>query len=88
MFGGSYNSAGVTLESGHERLRAVTFLVNRAHPRYLRELSVAQTAQIIATAKGDIGSAREYFENTVMHLRQLGVVDAGLARIAHALPNT
>jgi len=88
MFGGSYNAAWVTLEMGGQHVRAVTFVVNRAHPRYVREISVAQTAAIIASARGDMGSTREYFENTVSHLRQLGVVDAGLTRIARALPNT
>lgn len=86
MYGGSYNAAWVTLEADGARFRAVTFIANRAHPRYVRDIPVAQTAAIIATARGDLGSAREYFENTMAHLKQLGVVDAGLVRIARALP--
>jgi cation transport protein ChaC len=50
------------------------------------ELSVEQTAQMIAAAKGELGSCQEYLENTIGHLRQLGVRDAGLERIAAALP--
>jgi cation transport protein ChaC len=86
MYGGSYNYRWVMVQAGNERLRALTFVVNRAHPRYVPELSVEQTAQMIAAAKGELGSCQEYLENTIAHLRQLGVRDAGLERIAAALP--
>jgi cation transport protein ChaC len=67
-------------------IRAVTFVINRRHPRYLPELSVEQTAAIIATACGELGSCREYLENTISHLAALGLRDAGLERIAKTLP--
>lgn len=86
MYGGSYNARWVTLQAGGESFRALTFVCNHAHPRYTRELTVEQAAGIIATAKGDLGTCREYLENTVAHLRQLGVRDTGLSRIAAALP--
>ncbi len=90
MFGGSYNARWVKLvppgaQQG-EAFRALTFVINRAHPRYVPELSVEQTAAMIATACGELGSCREYLENTVAHLRELGVRDANLCRIAAALP--
>jgi len=86
MYGGSYNARWVTLEAGGESFRALTFVINHAHPRYTREFTVEQTAAIIATAKGDLGTCREYLENTITHLRQLGVRDTGLSRVAAALP--
>jgi len=86
MYGGSYNARWITLEAGGERFKALTFVINHAHPRYTRELTVEQTAAIIATAKGDLGTCREYLENTITHLRQLGVRDTGLSRVAAALP--
>jgi glutathione-specific gamma-glutamylcyclotransferase len=86
MFGGSYHARWVTLQAGGEAFRAVTFVINRAHPRYTKELSIEQTAALIATGCGDLGSCREYLENTVTHLRELGLRDAGLARIMAALP--
>ncbi len=87
MFGGAYNARWVNLTAdGGERLRAVTFVINRRHPRYLPELSVEQTAALIATGSGDLGTCREYLENTISHLAELGLKDAGLQRIAKALP--
>jgi glutathione-specific gamma-glutamylcyclotransferase len=90
MFGGSYNARWVKLTpagvKGAESFRAITFVINHAHPRYMPELSVAQTAAFIATGCGEWGSCREYLENTVAHLTELGVHDKNLARIAAALP--
>ena len=87
MYGGAYDARLVPLEAGGEQIEAVTFVINRDHPRYIKELSVEQTAALIATGCGDLGTCREYLENTVKHLDELGLSDEGLARIAAALPN-
>ncbi len=87
MYGGAYNARWVRLRAGEECFPALTFVINPAHPRYVKELSVAETAAMIAAATGDLGTCREYLENTLAHLRQLGLRDAGLSRIAAALPN-
>jgi len=86
MFGGAYHARWVELEADGETLRAVTFVINTGHPRYLDELSLEETAAFIATGCGTLGSCREYLENTVSHLEALGLTDAGLARIVAALP--
>jgi cation transport protein ChaC len=86
MYGGGYHARWVNLLTAHGPIKAVTFVINRAHPRYLKELSVEQTAALIATGCGELGSCREYLENTVRHLADLGLRDAGLARIVAALP--
>ncbi len=90
MYGGAYNARWVTLEAAGnwrgERFRALTFVINHAHPRYMAELSVEQTAALIATGCGAFGTCREYLENTVAHLLELGVRDTNLMRIAAALP--
>lgn len=90
MYGGAYNARWVTLngcgEAKGAKLRALTFVINPAHPRYTRELSVQQMAGLIATGCGELGSCREYLENTVAHLRALGVRDTNLSRIVAALP--
>jgi cation transport protein ChaC len=86
MFGGAYNARWVSLATENGPIRAVTFVINRKHPRYLPELSDEQTAAIIATGCGDLGTCREYLENTIAHLAELGVRDIGLERIARFLP--
>ncbi len=86
MFGGGYHARWVELQAGDEKLRAITFVINTEHPRYLKELSLEETAAFIATGCGHLGTCREYLENTVAHLEALGLSDAGLARIVAALP--
>jgi cation transport protein ChaC len=86
MFGGAYHARWVNLRTANGPVKAVTFVINRAHPRYVKELSVEQTAALIATGAGDLGSCREYLENTVNRLAEMGLRDAGLSRIVAALP--
>jgi cation transport protein ChaC len=85
MFGGAYLARWVNLDMAGEKLPAVTFVINRKHPRYTKELSVEETAAMIATGCGVAGSCQEYLENTVAHLGELGLRDAALARIVAAL---
>ncbi len=87
MYGGAYHARLLALESEGGPIAAVTFVINHDHPRYIKELSLEQTAALIATGCGDLGTCREYLDNTVAHLRELGLDDEGLARIAAALPN-
>jgi cation transport protein ChaC len=90
MFGGSYNARWVKLEGCGEtkgqKFRGLTFVINHAHPRYMPELTMDEMAGLIATGCGELGSCREYLENTVAHLLERGVRDANLARIMAALP--
>jgi glutathione-specific gamma-glutamylcyclotransferase len=87
MYGGAYNARWVKLAEGGQQMRAVTFVINPSHPRYIKELTIEETARLIASGQGDLGSCREYFDNTVAHLRKMGVKDAALARIAASLPS-
>jgi len=86
MYGGAYNARWVSLRTADGPRRAITFVINRKHPRYTPELSITQTAALISTGCGDMGTCREYLENTISHLAELGLSDAGLERIAAALP--
>jgi cation transport protein ChaC len=86
MFGGSYNARWVRLKTAEGEKRAITFVCNRKHPRYVPEICDKETAKLIATGCGDLGTCREYLENTVQHLAALGMRDRGLMRIVEALP--
>jgi cation transport protein ChaC len=86
MYGGAYNARWVNLKTADGPVRAVTFVINRKHPRYVPEMADVETARLIHTGCGDMGTCREYLENTVQHLAQLGLRDAGLERIVKALP--
>jgi cation transport protein ChaC len=86
MFGGSYNARWVKLKTAEGERRAITFVCNRKHPRYIPEICHVETAKLIASGCGDLGTCREYLENTVQHLASLGMRDSGLMRIVKALP--
>ena len=86
MYGGSYNARWVRLKTPEGEQRALTFVCNRKHPRYMPEICISETARMIAAGCGDLGSCREYLENTVQHLAELGMRDSGLQRIMRALP--
>jgi len=64
------------------RVRAQAFVVDRRQPQYAGGLDDAAVAGLIAASVGQRGSNRDYLENTLAHLRALGVFDHGLERLA------
>ncbi len=82
MISGAYVPRWVAVETPEGAVRAVTFTINHAHPRYAARQDDDAVAQVVARATGPLGTCREYLENTVAHLRDLGIRDARLERIA------
>ncbi|MFH5923480.1 gamma-glutamylcyclotransferase [Roseomonas xinghualingensis] len=72
------------LDSGAIR-RAVTFVADRRAGAYCGPLPPDAAAAAIARGHGVMGPNRDYLLNTVSHLRELGLRDAGLDRIAALL---
>jgi cation transport protein ChaC len=62
--------------------RAVAFTVLRHCPDYVGGLAQDEAARIIIAAAGRRGACRDYFENTLRHLEQLGLADRPLRRLA------
>ncbi len=62
-------------------VRAIAFVINRAHERYTGRLSDEAVADALARACGHIGSCAEYLLETVTHLEQLGIRDRNLWRL-------
>lgn len=65
----------VTVQSAGERLRAITFVANRAGPVNSRPVSPEETAAVLARAVGHWGSCVEYLLQTVRHLEELDIHD-------------
>lgn len=82
MISGAYVPRWVAVETAEGPLRAITFTINGAHPRYAARQDDDAVAAVVARATGPLGTCREYLENTVSHLRDLGIRDARLERIA------
>lgn len=62
-------------------VRAITFAVNRSHPRYTKTLSLDEMGQMFDTGAGSLGTCREYFDATIRKLDALGIRDAGIERL-------
>lgn len=85
MLGGTYDACWVDAMTANGPVSALTFVANRAHPRYVGDLSDAEAAHFIATGRGSLGSCADYFENTAMSLRDMGIEDASIVRLMLAL---
>jgi len=81
MLSGVYRPRWMTGQTSGGPIRAVAFVVNRAHRLYCGALPPETAAKHLARARGRLGSCREYLENTVTHLEELGVRDSYLTRI-------
>ena len=78
MLNNSYRCREVSITIATGRVKARTFVIDRAHPNYTGHLPPARIAELIAQGHGQRGSARAYLENTVKHLDALGIPDRRL----------
>lgn len=70
----------LTLQDGR-RIKAYTFVAIPGHPQYVGNLAPAEAAQYVLQGHGQGGSALEYLENTLCHLRQMDISDPRLEEI-------
>ena len=54
---------------------AIAFAANHSHERYVRGLDTDETARLLATGAGPLGSCCDYLFDTVSHLEALGIRD-------------
>lgn len=85
MLTGTYQARWVMAMAGEKPVRALTFVVNRAHTRYAGSLSDDQAAHFILTGRGGLGTCADYFERTLTALEGLGIQDAGIERLRRAM---
>jgi cation transport protein ChaC len=81
LFTYSYEARWVTVATGDGPVRAITFVVNRDGPRYVRRLDLKQVARHVATASGVLGSCLEYLTHTLDSLEALGLNDRMLREV-------
>jgi cation transport protein ChaC len=75
-----------TVDAGGQRRQAIIFAVVRSSPYYSGDLSLEDTAEVLARAVGHWGSGAKYLLNTVLQLENLGIHDRNLWRLFW--PNT
>jgi cation transport protein ChaC len=74
----AYRPEWVAARTREGVVHALTFAVNRAHERYIRDLDLAATVRFLANGAGYLGQCCDYLFDTVAHLRALGVRDRHL----------
>jgi glutathione-specific gamma-glutamylcyclotransferase len=85
MLTDAYCSRWVTAMTDAGPVRAVTFVANRAHPRYAGRLDEATVAARLATASGSLGSCATYLAETLDALRAVGLRDRSLERLRRSI---
>ncbi len=83
LISSAYLEAEIALDLAQgERVAALTFIVDRAHPQYCGGLALDRQAEVIASAVGGRGPNTDYLWNTQAHLSALGIGDAELDWLA------
>ena len=85
MVVGSYRPRRVKLDAGGREIIALTFVVRRDHPQYAGRRSLADEADVLASACGAFGSSLDYLERTRVALVAHGIFDPYLEGLAARL---
>ena len=64
------------------RVLALVYLADRQHRQFAGKLSPAKSIRLVRQGRGATGSNVDYLRNTMAHLRELGLHDAGLEELA------
>lgn len=64
---------------------ALCYMVNRRHRQYAGGLPLAHQVRLVRRSQGRSGKNTDYVVNTVRHLRDCGIVDRKLERLAFLL---
>ena len=75
MMTGAYRSVWVNAHTPGGIEHAIAFAANHAHERYVRGLDTDETARLLATGSGPLGTCCDYLFDTVTHLDALGIRD-------------
>jgi len=77
-----YNMRRLRVRTRRGTQRTFAFTVLRDRSDYAGRLPLDEAARIILDAAGRRGACRDYFDNTLRHLEQLGLADRALRRLA------
>ena len=84
----AYKRVKVTIELPSRSATAFTYIADRKHSQYAGELGIERCVEMVAQGVGLSGTCYGYLENTVRHLRELGIEDALLNDILARLHQT
>ena len=81
MLRGGYSPAMVPMTTPQGSITALAFVSNTSHPSYIGELPLGETASIIASGKGILGTNREYLTQLATQLEALEIQDANVEQL-------
>lgn len=81
MLTGIYHATWRSAETREGPVRVLAFVVDRDHRQYAGSLGHDAVVALILQGCGDRGPCLQYLENTVHHLRALGLKDPALERL-------
>lgn len=76
MLRGGYTPAMVPMLTPQGPITALAFVSNAYHPGYVGELPLAETAALISSGKGVLGTNRDYLVQLATQLEALGIQDS------------
>ncbi len=85
MLTGAYHPRWLRCETEQGFVNALAFVIDRTNPGYVKGLPEQQTVDIVARASGRYGPCVDYVVQTHEALRQVGIQDKRLARLAQRL---
>jgi glutathione-specific gamma-glutamylcyclotransferase len=85
MLRGGYTPEMVPMLTPQGPIQALAFVSNPSHASYVGELPFAETAAIIASGKGILGTNRDYLVQLAMQLDALGIDDPYVAQLHAAI---
>ena len=85
MLRGGYTPEMVPMQTPQGPIQALAFVANPSHSSYIGELPFAETAAIIASGKGILGTNRDYLVQLAMQLEALEIDDPYVAQLHAAI---
>lgn len=85
MICGGYAPRWETVATPQGDVPALVFAANRAHPEYVGDLPIKDTAALMASAQGPLGSNRAYLESLAAQLSTLGIDDRYIQQLQQAV---
>jgi cation transport protein ChaC len=83
MPSGAYHPKWTRARTPSGQVRAITFVINREHPRYLGRLPVEVVVDRLAFAEGQSGTNFDYLEKTVASMGEKSIRDRSVAALLH-----
>lgn len=82
MLWDDYRPQLLAVQTPQGEVTAIVFCANESHPNHCGELPLAETAAIIASASGVMGTNRQYLELVHAQLENLGIEDEYVRELA------